>query len=460
MRPSRFRFAVCFSHVSSIAAKCLAGQPTQLRRQEVVASALDSEDSDVGERLDGDVVRVRRGAFDARAGSEQECPAVRFDDDPSICDDDRAEPPIAGLQEGVAGRQVETFSRAGERGQVGAAAPLEPGDAAELCRVGDHEASVRIRWSAIIGRRHGAYPSVVDLSIDCGLMLQSEVAPRLGYVAIAVDRRASLLRVARISWLVPDAVAVWVIAQRWGQPHIARNIALLALALVPLTARDLCGTRANWLRGIPQVVLSLPIVLVVLLLVWQPPASDFAPFLLVLVTARATLEGRTRDGVAVLLASAAVMIGVDVAGRFSGSVNWVLGLALAWIGAFSVRSMSRLLEELMTAQADLADRAAAGERQRIAREIHDVIAHSLSVAALHITGARMAIGRDPEEAMQALRQAEHLARDSLTQVRSVIGVLSPAGEATAPPLPTATDIPTLVQAFAAAGVSVEARRAG
>lgn len=274
-------------------------------------------------------------------------------------------------------------------------------------------------------------------------------------MAVAVDRRASLLRVARISWLVPDAVAVWVIIQRWGQPHIGRNAVLLALALVPLTTRDLCEGRAGWLSGVPHVVLALPIVLVVLLLVWEPPASDFAPFLLVLVTARATLEGRTRDGVAVLLASVAVMIGVDLAGRFSGSVNWVLGLALAWIGAFSVRSMTRLLDELMTAQADLAERAAADERQRIAHEIHDVIAHSLSVAALHITGARMAIGRDPDEAMHALRQAEQLARDSLTQVRSVIGVLSPAAEGTAPSLPTATEIPTLVEAFAAAGVRVE-----
>lgn len=274
-------------------------------------------------------------------------------------------------------------------------------------------------------------------------------------MAVAVDRRASLLRVARISWLVPDVVAVWVIVQRWGQPHIVRSAVLLALALVPLTARDLYESHSNRLRGIPHVVLSLPIILVVLLLVWQPPASDFAPFLLVLVTARATLEGRTRDGVAVLLASAAVMIGVDVAGRFSGSVNWVLGFGLAWIGAFSVRSMTRLLDELMTAQADLAERAAADERQRIAREIHDVIAHTLSVATLHITGARMAIGRDPEEAMRALRQAEQLARDSLAQVRSVIGVLSIGAEGTAPPLPTATDIPTLVEAFADAGVSVE-----
>ncbi len=273
-------------------------------------------------------------------------------------------------------------------------------------------------------------------------------------MAVAVDRRASLLRVARISWFVPVAVAIWVLVQRWNQPHLGRNIALLTLALVPITAHDLYAARVSWLRDIPEAVLSLPIVLVVLVLAWQPVASDFAPFLLVLVTARSTLKGRYRDGIAVLLASAAVMISVDAASRFSGSINWVLGLGLAWIGACSVRSMSRLIDELMIAQADLAERAAADERRRIAHEIHDVIAHSLSVAALHITGARMAIGRDPDEAMRALQQAERLARDSLAQVRSAIGVLSPSTEGIAPALPTAVDIPTLIKEFTDAGVSV------
>ncbi|HYL53093.1 MAG TPA: histidine kinase, partial [Acidimicrobiia bacterium] len=131
-----------------------------------------------------------------------------------------------------------------------------------------------------------------------------------------------------------------------------------------------------------------------------------------------------------------------------------LGLVFAFLGSVALRSMLRLLFELKAAQADLAERAAADERQRIAREVHDVIAHTLSVASLHITGARMALHRSPEEAMEAMEQAERLARESLAQVRSVMGVLAPAGEGTAPAMPTASDIPTLVAEFTDAGVDV------
>src|SRR5262249_6827469 len=111
--------------------------------------------------------------------------------------------------------------------------------------------------------------------------------------------------------------------------------------------------------------------------------------------------------------------------------------------------------DLRAAQADLAERAAADERQRIARELHDVLAHSLSVATLHITGARMALKRDPASANDALEQAEQLARESLNQVRSVIGVLVPSEDGTAPAMPTADDIPRLVSEFQAAGAPVE-----
>ncbi len=74
------------------------------RRGEDGSAALDCEDSGVGARVDGDVLRARCGAFDARAGSEQERPVSSFDDDFSLYDDDRADPALARLNEGVTGR--------------------------------------------------------------------------------------------------------------------------------------------------------------------------------------------------------------------------------------------------------------------------------------------------------------------------------------------------------------------
>lgn len=116
----------------------------RLRRGEDVSGALDCEDSGVGARVDGDVLWGRRGAFDARAGSEQERPALGLDDDFSLYDDDRADPALARLNEGVAGREVEPLRAAGERGQFGASAPLEARNAAQLCGVCGHEPRVRM----------------------------------------------------------------------------------------------------------------------------------------------------------------------------------------------------------------------------------------------------------------------------------------------------------------------------
>jgi signal transduction histidine kinase len=259
---------------------------------------------------------------------------------------------------------------------------------------------------------------------------------------------------ALVAWAVTLATAVAVIVQRWNESHLVGKLVLVGIAVLALAVDEWGRLRGSWLTRVPETVWCLPSVVAALVLVSQPTIADFAPFLLVIVTARAVFLGGLLDGVIVGLASAGVMIGVQVAGRFDGSLIWVLGIAFGWLGGFATRSMLRLLEELKAAQDDLAERAAADERQRIAREIHDVIAHSLSVTSLHITGARMAVRRDPDEAAQALEQAERLARDSLAQVRSVIGVLEPSTDGIAPAMPAASDIVTLVDDCRAAGLDV------
>jgi Histidine kinase len=71
------------------------------------------------------------------------------------------------------------------------------------------------------------------------------------------------------------------------------------------------------------------------------------------------------------------------------------------------------VEALRTAQARLAKRSAAEERNWIAREIRDVIAHSLTVSLLHISAARLAVETDPANASGAPAETERLARHSL-----------------------------------------------
>ncbi len=63
------------------------------------------------------------------------------------------------------------------------------------------------------------------------------------------------------------------------------------------------------------------------------------------------------------------------------------------------------------------------ERTRIARELHDVIAHSVSVMVIQAGAARRVVGRKPEVALEAMRTVEHCGRDALLDLRRMIGVL-------------------------------------
>ena len=102
----------------------------------------------------------------------------------------------------------------------------------------------------------------------------------------------------------------------------------------------------------------------------------------------------------------------------------------------------RLLLALHAAQAELTARALAEDRHRIAREVHDVIAHALTVTMLQLTGARHVLHRDPAAADAALAEAERLGRQSLADIRRTVALLGgapPTGlEA---PMPSLQDLP-------------------
>ena len=88
------------------------------------------------------------------------------------------------------------------------------------------------------------------------------------------------------------------------------------------------------------------------------------------------------------------------------------GVTVSVLATLLIRHEFVLVERLRAAQADLAERTRAEERTRIARELHDVIAHSLTVALLHVTSARLAVEHDPADAARALAEAERLGRQA------------------------------------------------
>ena len=105
--------------------------------------------------------------------------------------------------------------------------------------------------------------------------------------------------------------------------------------------------------------------------------------------------------------------------------------------------------------------AALEERERLAREIHDVIAHSVSVIAVQAGAARAVAEQRPERAREALAQIEEVSRETMIELRRTIGALrAPADEADLAPPPSLDDLEDLAAKVREAGVDVEIVREG
>jgi signal transduction histidine kinase len=104
-----------------------------------------------------------------------------------------------------------------------------------------------------------------------------------------------------------------------------------------------------------------------------------------------------------------------------------------------------------------ADAAREAERRRIAGEMHDVLAHRLSLLSVHAGALEFRPDAPPEEIAEAAGVIRATAHSALTDLRDVIGVLRAGDGGTAPPQPTLDAIPALVEESRAAGMNVQAR---
>jgi signal transduction histidine kinase len=210
-------------------------------------------------------------------------------------------------------------------------------------------------------------------------------------------------------------------------------------------------------------------------LVWQP-GRYLLPAAVLATTGVAVLGHRSSTSLAwftvCLLGAWCALIGTrrDVLVYWAGTLAWFAAEWLwiktddpgwgAWMAGSTlsiglgllIRHQLDLVARLRAAQAGLAERARAEERNRIARELHDVIGHTLSVSLLHVTSARLAVEHGLEDAERTLAEAERLCRESLDEVRMAVGMLhEEGGSSRTTPLPGAGDLHGLVQQFRSAG---------
>ena len=181
-------------------------------------------------------------------------------------------------------------------------------------------------------------------------------------------------------------------------------------------------------------------------------------FAVCVLSACCVLFGGRRDGLVYWVGTLG-LFGAEWlwAGRDPGWGAWTAGVTFTTFAFLFLRHELDLVAQLRVAQTGLAERARAEERNRIARELHDVIAHTLTVSLLHVTSARLAVEYEPEDAARALAEAERLGRESLAEVRAVVGLLredAGRGETMTEPLPGVEALPELVERFRLAGADI------
>jgi signal transduction histidine kinase len=227
------------------------------------------------------------------------------------------------------------------------------------------------------------------------------------------------------------------------------------LALVTLIPLALEGTRAR-LGSVAFWVLMVGAPAVT---VWRYPVEyDLTPVIWAVTAAHFGAKERLSRSALTALATCAVIAALGIWADFSGALLWAGAVALGLDVGATMQFQQRRLEEQQESEAARRDAAVLEERQRITREVHDIVAHSLSVTMLHLTAARRALEEDGasevDEALDALRDAETFGRQAMTDIRHTIGLLgAPEAEPTQA-APGISDIGDLVEGFRTAGLRV------
>ncbi|MGP3937046.1 sensor histidine kinase [Nonomuraea sp. KM88] len=222
-------------------------------------------------------------------------------------------------------------------------------------------------------------------------------------------------------WTGDAAIAAVVLAaELLGSPAAGLDgrvvlIAVAAAGLMPARRRH------------PIVVAAL--VAVLYLVGIQPPTYD-APVSAMLIALFAV--GRhTSAPTSIVTAVLAVAGGVVVLGPAPATAPFLMFLTVTLAPAYpvAVGYAERLRAELsQRREQQVAESAVREERRRIARELHDVIAHHVSVVGLYMGVARRTIPTDPERARSALLTGEETARQAMTEMRRLLDVLRTDGE--------------------------------
>lgn len=250
-------------------------------------------------------------------------------------------------------------------------------------------------------------------------------------------------------------ITVAAFAQRGAAAGSPAAIAALALTLAP----TLIWAGRGWL--VPPWVEAIATSTAVALYLTHPVEPDVAPLLLLIVAGEIAATMQLWVAMLVAVADIVVLVVAAQTGHLNSAPLYVIGVVLGADVGVALRWQMRALAAEKANTAIVREQAMLAERQRLAREVHDVIGHSLSINLLHVTAARHALQRhaDIADAVESLAEAERVGRTAMTDLRRTVSVLSSGGTETQA-LPGIGDIPALIDECRAAGLAVRYEASG
>jgi signal transduction histidine kinase len=251
------------------------------------------------------------------------------------------------------------------------------------------------------------------------------------------------------------SVASAVVAHnRSGHTISVPEVFLVALTTAPIAVR----------RYRPLAVLAITVSAAVLILVLTSQAQFPVGVLVALYTVASRCERRVSIRAAEWVAlPIAVAVGVNNGSHFGRVIPELAVFAIAWVLGDNIRTRRAYLAELEARAARLerereekAERAVIEERARIARELHDVIAHNVSVMVVQASAGEELFDTDPRRARESLAAVASTGRAALAELRRLLGVIRAEEDAAASytPQPGIEYVDELVRQVQETGLAV------
>jgi len=292
-------------------------------------------------------------------------------------------------------------------------------------------AAARRAWHALVQVLIGADPAPVWRWSSSQQRQVAYAALGVATVALCAANLAGIATVGQLLVAVPVVAPLPLAAQ---YPMLAWRIGWLALLLTPLVP---AAWRGGWPWGPGQILALLGAFCLAGVRqqrpeLWWMWALTLIPWWLWLAADVPDLNGP---------ASATVVFTVAV-------------IAVDNVGS-RLRAQRALAVQTGRAEDERARRAVLEERTRIARELHDVVAHHLSLIAVRAETAPYRLAGLPEPAQAEFGSLSEVAREALAEMRRLLGVLRHDQPADLAPQPNLADVPSLVDAARQAGLAVE-----